>query len=177
MVSTAPASSKPLLDPTSTPTNLQDLGGHTGTRGCDPQPGAPRRPSNVLSVPGWEPPSGGCGERPAPPGPPLPVTVKPEKASPLAPPGLGSAPGHPGRASLTGPTGAASSSQRPTLERRSLCNRKPSVGAQQIDMCLEVRVPAHTHYRDALDCPRSIAKRVLVTCPTCRPTFTASLYM
>jgi hypothetical protein len=84
-----------------------------------PQLRPPSRP-HCPSAPSPEPPTGGCGEHPAPP---------------AAPSGLGQAgegvasrpswarlrPGHPGRASLTGPAGAAWSSQRPTLQRRSLC--------------------------------------------------------
>jgi hypothetical protein len=49
--------------------------------------------------------------------------VKPEKESPLTPPGLGSARAHPGRASLTGTCRGGGVPAATTPERRSLCKR------------------------------------------------------
>jgi hypothetical protein len=103
---------------------------HTGTRRVRPRLRPPRRAvtSFPCSVGSRLPAAAGRTPHPLPP---LPVSVKPEKASPLAPPGLGAAPGDPGRASLTGLAGAAWSCQRPTPQRRSLCDRNPGTMALQ----------------------------------------------
>jgi hypothetical protein len=92
----APARSAP-ADRRQTPNRrcrAQDVRRHTGAR----KGAAPAPPAAVLAT------SFSCsvgslaaatGEDPVPPLPPPPVSVKPEKASPSAPPGLGAAPGHP----------------------------------------------------------------------------------
>ncbi len=122
LASARPASANPLRRPKSRATERQIGGDTLAPEGvCYSAPAAAfrRRPFRARSRAAFRRLRGGPRTPPAAPS----VSVKPEKASPLAPPGLGAAPGHPGRASLTGPVGAAGACQRPTPQRRSLFDR------------------------------------------------------